>query len=52
MKLAKTYGCEIPMIKKEVESDGNEGGGSGEPQGNKIRRRCGRNPDKNSDLIR
>ena len=39
MKLAKTYGCEIPMIKKEVESDGNEGGGSEEPQGNKIRTR-------------
>ena len=24
MKLAKTYGCEIPMIKKDVESDGNK----------------------------
>ena len=25
------------MITKEVELDGNEGGGTGEPQGNKIR---------------
>ena len=37
MTLAKTYGCEIPTINKEVEADGNEGGGTGEPQANKIR---------------
>ena len=39
MKLAKTYGCEIPM--KDVESDGNEGGETGEQQGNNLRRRVG-----------
>ena len=44
MKLAKTYGCKILMIKKEVESDGNEGGGTGEPQGNKIRTRSRSRP--------
>ena len=37
MKLAKTYGCEIPTINKEVEADGSEGGGTREPQANKIR---------------
>ena len=36
MELANGY--EIP-IKKDVESDGNEGGVTGEPQGNKIRRK-------------
>merc|ERR1712238_602476 len=39
MKLAKTYGCEIP--RKDVESDGNEGGETGEQQGNNLRRRVG-----------
>merc|ERR1712238_640048 len=39
MKLAKTYGCEIP--RKDVESDGNEGGETGEQQGNNLRQRVG-----------
>ena len=30
-------GYEIPMIKKDVESDGKQGGETGEPQGNRRR---------------
>ena len=38
MELAKKYVCKIPLIKKDVESDGKEGAETEDLQGNKIRR--------------